>query len=93
VIDPPVRVKPSERFKKSRKKLGEPLSGRIDKTIVKFCNNPGSPGLNFEAFKNAPGFFTIRVDRNFRILLKSEEDKEGAYFLLADVANHDDTYS
>lgn len=89
----PVRVKPSARYLKSLAKLGEPLASRAAKALTKFYLAPESPGLNFEAFKNRPGFFTIRVDRNFRILLKAEEDEKGPYFLLADIADHDDTYS
>ena len=92
MISRPIRLKPSERFKKSRRKQGQPLGGRIDKAVKKFRDNPKSPGLNFEAVKNAAGYFTIRVDRNFRILLKAEVDKDGPYFLLADVRPHDDAY-
>lgn len=50
------------------------------------------PGLNFEAVKNSPGYFTIRATRNFRILLHAEQDEIGPYFLLVDLDNHDDTY-
>jgi hypothetical protein len=88
-----IRIKPSARFLKSRAKLGEPLASRTNKALEKFHMNPKSPGLNFEAVKNAPGSFTIRVNRNFRILLVQEEDEEGPYYLIADVADHDDTYS
>jgi hypothetical protein len=89
----PTRVKPSARFVKSRAKIGEPVASRIDKTLVKFCHSPESPGLNLEALKNHPEFFTIRVNRNFRILLKKEADQEGPYWLLVDVADHDETYA
>jgi mRNA-degrading endonuclease RelE of RelBE toxin-antitoxin system len=92
VISLPVRTKPSPRFVKSCAKLREPLTSRINSALRKFHTNPDSPGLNFEALKNAPRYFTIRVDRNFRILLKAEVDKEGPYFLLIDVASHDDIY-
>jgi len=43
--------------------------------------------------KNLAGFFTIRVNRNFRIMLEQREDEDGPYFLIVDVASHDDTYS
>jgi mRNA-degrading endonuclease RelE of RelBE toxin-antitoxin system len=92
VTAPPVRTKPSPRFVKSCRKLSEPLTSRIEVALRKFHEHPESPGLNFEALKNAPKYFTIRVNRNFRILLKAEIDEEGAYFLLVDVASHDDTY-
>ena len=87
-----IRTKPSARFLKSRAKLGEPLASLIDKALKKFHESPTSPGLNFEAVKNAPNTFTIRVNRNFRILLIQEVDKDGPYFLIAEVADHDDTY-
>jgi hypothetical protein len=86
------RTKPSARFIKDCAKLGEPLASRTNKALKKFHHNPDSPGLNFEAVKNAPGSFTIRVTRNFRILLLQKEDEEGPYYLVAQVANHDDTY-
>lgn len=92
MISPPIRLKPSARFRKSRAKLGEPLASRIDRALQKFFTHPESPGLNFEAVKNRAGFFTIRVDRNFRILLKAEKDEDGPYFLVADVGNHQQTY-
>lgn len=87
------RTKPSARFIKSHAKLGEPLASRTNKAIAKFHKHPESPGLNFEAVKNAPGSFTIRVNRNFRILLVQQADDKGPYYLIADVADHDDTYS
>jgi plasmid maintenance system killer protein len=89
----PVRTKPSARFLKSLAKIGQPIASRAATALERFHAAPESPGLNFEAFKNRPGFFTIRVGRNFRILLKAEEDEEGPYYLLVDIADHDDTYS
>ena len=68
------------------------MAGRIDVAVKKFLENPKAPGLNFEAIKNSPGYFTIRVNRNFRILLRAEEDDQGPYYLLVNVAAHDDTY-
>lgn len=88
----PIRLKPSEQFLKSLAKLGEPIASRAENAIRKFYAAPKSPGLNFEAIKGRSGFFTIRVNRNFRILLKTEEDSEGSYYLLADIGSHDDTY-
>jgi hypothetical protein len=89
----PVRTKPSARFLKSLAKIGPPVASRAVTALERFHSAPETPGLNFEAFKNRPGFFTIRVGRNFRILLKQESDEHGTYFLLADIADHDDTYS
>ncbi|HEY4587905.1 MAG TPA: hypothetical protein VIJ02_03900 [Thermoanaerobaculia bacterium] len=90
---PPVRTKPSTRFIKSLRKIGQPIASRVATALERFHTAPDTSGLNFEAFKNRPGFFTIRVGRNFRILLKEEADEEGPYYLLVDIADHDDTYS
>lgn len=92
-MTPPVRTKPSARFIKSLRKIGQPIASRAKTALERFHTAPDTPGLNFEAFKNRPGFFTIRVGRNFRILLKEEADEEGPYYLLADIADHDDAYS
>lgn len=92
-MKPPVRIQLSTRFIKSRGKLGNPIAERADKALLKFVQAPNSPGLNFEKFQNMPGYFTIRVNRNFRILLKEESDSEGVYYVVADLADHDDTYS
>jgi len=92
-VIPPVRTKPSARFIKSLRKIGQPIASRAATALERFHTDPDTPGLNFEAFKNRPGFFTIRVGRNFRILLQEETDEDGRYFLLADIGDHDDTYS
>jgi hypothetical protein len=88
----PVRIKPSRSFIKSLAKLGEPLGSRTRKALARFQTAPRSPGLNFEAVKNRKRYFTIRVNRNFRIVLRQEEDENGPYFLLIEVAPHDDAY-
>jgi hypothetical protein len=88
----PVRIKPSQRYVKSLQKIGKPLSTRAERAVEKFRSNPDLPGLNFEPYKGKPGYFTIRVERNYRILLKEEQDKEGPYYLLVDIAEHDNTY-
>jgi len=88
----PVRAKASVRYTKSLKKLGEPLSSRAAVCVRKFQKSPDLPGLNFEPYKGRPGFFTIRVELNFRILLKEAWDEDGPYYLLADIGDHDSIY-
>lgn len=88
----PIRTKPSQRYVKSLKKAGEPISSRAAKTVAKFQSNPDLPGLNFEPVKTRPGYFTIRVGLNYRILLKEACDTNGTYYLLADIDDHDNTY-
>ena len=88
----PVRIRPSSRYLKSLQKIGKPLSTRAEKAVEKLQRTPDLPGLNFESYKGKPGHFTIRVERNFRIVLREEHDEVGLYYRLVDVDDHDNTY-
>lgn len=57
------------------------------RALTKFQKNPYTPGLNFEVVTNRAGYSTIRVNRNFRILLRAT-DRE-MHFIIMDVRNHD----
>jgi mRNA-degrading endonuclease RelE of RelBE toxin-antitoxin system len=83
------RVKISDRFLRSYKKLDGTLQARAKKALRKLVENPQLRSLNFEALRGMEGIYSIRVNDNFRILLQLLEDKEGKYFLALDVANHD----
>lgn len=84
---PRVRVDPG--YLRARKRLSSRLAERADAALVRFLENSASPGLNFEALRNWPGYFSIRVNRNFRILLRREQDAAGEVFAAVDVASHD----
>jgi mRNA-degrading endonuclease RelE of RelBE toxin-antitoxin system len=83
------RVKISDRFLRSYKKLDGQLQDRAKKALRKLVQNPRQRSLNFELLRGMEGVYSIRVNDNFRILLQLLEDKEGKYFLALDVANHD----
>ena len=58
--------------------------------IARFMNAPRDPKLNFERVVGRPGYFSIRVDYETRILLRSiEADRK--YDAVA-VGNHDLVY-
>lgn len=42
--------------------------------------SPEHPGLNFEAIKGEPGYFSIRVTLAFRIVLRRERDNDGVLY-------------
>jgi mRNA-degrading endonuclease RelE of RelBE toxin-antitoxin system len=83
------RVKLSDRFSRSYKKLDGKLQERTKKALRKLVENPQQRSLNFESLRGVDGVFSIRVNDNFRILLQLLEDEDGKYFLALDVANHD----
>lgn len=80
-------LKPSVRFEKAVKRLGPDLRKRAAKSLKQFIENPRHPHLHFE--KLSTGYRTIRVDRNFRIVLR-EIDK--LTYDLIDVGDHTRIY-
>jgi mRNA-degrading endonuclease RelE of RelBE toxin-antitoxin system len=83
------RVKPSDRFSRSFKKLDGNLQRRAKKALRDLITNPQKRSLNFEQLQGVEKVYSIRVNDNFRILLHLLEDEEGKYFLALDIANHD----
>jgi hypothetical protein len=50
--------------------------------------NPESHSINLESLTGLPGFYSIRVNRSFRILLRRLEDDKGRYWLVVELDTH-----
>lgn len=85
-----MQLRPSARFGKSFKALSSELQARARKSLKQFRANPRHPSLHFE--KIATGYRTIRVDKNFRIVLRSVDETEGV-FDIVDIDSHDKVYA
>lgn len=81
-------LRPTRRFEKSFKRLDARLQQRAAKSITQFSENPRHGHLHFEKLKGSD-YLTIRVDSNFRIVLREAE--KGVYDLV-DVGSHTDVY-
>jgi hypothetical protein len=75
------------RFQKAFAALGHRERTRAERSLTRFLENPRHPGLHFE--KITGQYHTIRVDLNFRIVLRDEGDGE---FSLIDVGGHSYVY-
>lgn len=84
-----VKFRNSDRFVKALRALGHEQRKRAEKSLLLMVDNPRHPSLHFE--KLSSGVRTIRVDRNFRIVLK-EVAGEGDTFDLLDVDTHTKVY-
>jgi plasmid maintenance system killer protein len=49
---------------------------------------PDRPGLNFERLAGWDDIYSMRVTRNYRILLKRETDEAGEFFIAVDIGTH-----
>ncbi len=66
--------------------------GKVADFVTKFCNNPSSPGINYEKIHSASDskFRSVRIDDSYRgIILKPDE---GNVYLLLWVDRHDKAY-
>jgi mRNA-degrading endonuclease RelE of RelBE toxin-antitoxin system len=79
-----LKVTPSTRFKRARKKLAAAERQDVDEALRRFVENPRHPGLHFKKLKHSD-YSTIRVGLGIRIVLIGE----GGVFVLVDIGNHD----
>jgi len=70
------------------------MRARVFRALKKLQRNPWSKSVNLELFKGRPGFWTARVTKGWRFLLRevSAEDSENRVFEIIEYASHDDTY-
>lgn len=79
-----------KRFAKAYKKLDLATKRQTDKAIKNFVKNPLSSSLNFELIRTP--FYTIRVNKKYRIIVIKKKDEIGDFYSIDDVDNHDSTY-
>lgn len=84
-----VRIDPGfERWIRDRKQP-ESLRRKAIETLEKFMENPKRTGLNFEPLTGRPGYFSLRINKGYRILLRKEEDADGELFAVTAAGPHD----
>lgn len=83
-------IEPTKAFEKAMKKLGHAQFERTGKSLELFLLNERHPSLRFKELSS--GYYTIRVDLNFRIVMRKVAN---SHFLLVDACDHrtaDDFY-
>ena len=83
------RVEIARRFIKAFRRLSPPIQKAAEKALVTLIERPESKGLNLEPLTGMKGFYSIRVNLNYRILLQRREDDDGEFFSAEDVDTHD----
>lgn len=76
-------VEPTRKFDKAMEKLGHIQFERAEKSLKFFLVNERHPSLNFEGLSS--GYYSIRIDRNFRIVMRKEGE---SHYLLVDACDH-----
>jgi len=88
-----VRLRIDPGYIRALRRLDPQTRPRVNVALERFMMDPDHPGLGFEALFNAlSGYYTIRVNRPIRILLRKEIDAIGELYAVVDVGNHDAIY-
>jgi len=83
---PRVRIDPG--FVRALSRRNPEIQVRAEKALVRFQENPQAHGLNFERVKSMGDYYSIRINLQFRILLRRERDDEGELFAAVDMGTH-----
>ncbi len=87
-----VRIKPSRRFLRQLKSDVPQRARRAREALRRLAEHPHRKGGHLEVFKGRPGYFTARMTRGWRFLLRKEEDQQGVYYLVVEYGSHEDIY-
>lgn len=83
-----MRVRVTQRYERSANRIPVRVKTRASQAITKFMDNPNHPGLNFERLSGWEDTYSIRVNRQYRILLVRETDVAGEIFAVVDIGTH-----
>jgi mRNA-degrading endonuclease RelE of RelBE toxin-antitoxin system len=87
-----VRVGFSDAFFGELTKLEPNIQAKVNKMVLKFQNDPKSPGLNYEKLNAStdPNMRSLRVNQAYRVILSAPES--GNVYLFLWVDHHDKAY-
>ncbi len=83
-----IRVRITERYRKSERRVPERIRIKARDALSGLLENPQRPGLNFERLSGWDDTYSIRVTREYRILLMRESDEEGEVLAAIDIGTH-----
>jgi hypothetical protein len=87
-----IRVKPSSRFLRQLKADTPQRAQRVQEALRRLMEQPHRKGGHLEVFRGRPGYFTARITRGWRFLLRKERDAKGTYYLVVEYGSHEDIY-
>ena len=82
-----MRIRITKRYERSIAQKHN-IRTRAERTLRRFIENPQHPGLHFEQLLGWEDTYSIRVNRQYRILLVRETDEAGEIFAVVDIDTH-----
>jgi mRNA-degrading endonuclease RelE of RelBE toxin-antitoxin system len=87
VKSPSARVQLSARFERDLRKVDRRIAEEAVEALQSLARDRTHPGLNLEKIQGET--WSIRVTRNFRILLERQTDESGELFVAFRLDTHD----
>jgi plasmid maintenance system killer protein len=85
---PRIRIDPG--FERALNGFPKELKQRAIAALAKFMEHPNLPGLRFERLRGQlRDYYSIRINRGYRILLRREDDAQGELYAAVDAGTHD----
>jgi plasmid maintenance system killer protein len=83
-----MRIRVTERYRRSIGRVPAGIRKSAERALIRFVEQPEHPGLNFERLAGWQDTYSIRVNRQYRILLVREVDEAGELFAAVDIGTH-----
>jgi mRNA-degrading endonuclease RelE of RelBE toxin-antitoxin system len=83
-----MRIRVTERYRRSAARLPDRIRSRATDALGRLVENPQYPGLNLERIVGWENAYSIRVNRQYRILLLREVDETGDLYAVVDIGTH-----
>jgi plasmid maintenance system killer protein len=83
-----MRLRVTARYERSVARVPDRVKKAAANALTKFMTNPQHPGLNFERLAGWEDTYSVRVNRQYRILLIREVDEAGELFAIVDIGTH-----
>jgi plasmid maintenance system killer protein len=74
-----MRIRIADSYKRLIRRIPKHTQAKAIKALLRLQDNPKHPGSNFEKLSGFKDTYSIRVDRQYRILLIQETDKVGEF--------------
>jgi len=83
-----MRIRITKGYERSVRRLPDRIKRSAATALIQFIDNPQHPGLNFERLAGFEDTYSIRANRQYRILLARETDDAGEIFAAVDIGTH-----
>jgi mRNA-degrading endonuclease RelE of RelBE toxin-antitoxin system len=83
-----MRLRITERYQRSLGRVPDRTRRAATQALAKCVENPRYPGLNLEQLSGWQDTYSIRGNRQYRILLVREVDETGELFAVVDIGTH-----